>query len=271
MIYDCFTFFNELDLLEIRLNVLNDVVDKFVLVESSYTHSGMKKPLHFRENAARYAEFKDKLVAIEYIPPQDIILKKPYNFNWLLENSQRNSILPALDKLNANDNDIVIVSDLDEIPNPNKFQMAISMLDNGPVRFIEKMFYYYLNCIDEKMPYWGDSKNNIGSYAIKKSDLVKYSPQQFRLGNINQFIEDGGWHFSYLNGIDAIVTKIKSFLHFDWYDKPEYTNKSLIAQKIANGQDIFDRKEHHYAKCAMDNHPQYIKDNVSKYSHLIMP
>ena len=108
MIYDCFGFFNELDLMEIRLNVLKDVVEKFVLVEAGETHSRKTKPLYFKENAARFAEFRDRIVyvGIERFP--DVCVT-----DWARENYQRNAIADGLK--GAKDDD-VLVSDLDEIP-----------------------------------------------------------------------------------------------------------------------------------------------------------
>ena len=111
MIYDCFTFFNELDLLEIRLNVLNDVVDRFVLVEATKTHSGKDKPLYFNDNKERYKAFQHKVihVIVDDYPP--------FVTAWTYENHQRNAILRGLTQ--ANPDDAIMISDLDEIPRPD--------------------------------------------------------------------------------------------------------------------------------------------------------
>ena len=115
MIYDCFTFFNELDLLEIRLNILNDVVDKFVLVEATKTFSGKDKPLYYEQNKKRFAKFQDKIIHVivdDFPKPDD----KTQDVAFMMESYQRNAILWGLKS--AKDNDVVIIADLDEIPNP---------------------------------------------------------------------------------------------------------------------------------------------------------
>ena len=117
MIYDCFTFFNELDLLEIRLNILYEKVDFFVIVEANKTHTGKDKPFYVQESFARFERFKEK---IKYIQVTDM----PSGNAWTLENFQRNCIMRGLDKLA--DDDIVAISDLDEIINPDVFNRPIT-------------------------------------------------------------------------------------------------------------------------------------------------
>src|SRR5690349_24880068 len=115
MTYDCFTFFNELDLLEIRLNVLNPVVDKFVLVESTRTFQNKPKPLYFQQNATRFSAFKDKIIHIVVDQFPDFGDWTEAN-SWTLEHHQRNSINRGLTRCTRDD--VVIISDLDEIPRP---------------------------------------------------------------------------------------------------------------------------------------------------------
>ena len=136
MIYDCFSFFNELDLLEIRLNVLKDVVDKFVLVEAGETHSGKTKPLYFKENESRFAAFRDRIiyVCIERFP--DVCTT-----DWARENYQRNAIADGLK--GAKDDDVVLVSDLDEIPRPEKI---VEFAGRPGVKVFDQTYYaFYLN------------------------------------------------------------------------------------------------------------------------------
>lgn len=110
MLYDCFTFFNELDLLEIRLNILNDSVDKFVIVEATRTQNNKEKCLYFEENKARFAKFEDKIIHV-------VVKEFPQKLEqWTIENYQRNEIMRGL--VNCKDDDVIIISDLDEIPNP---------------------------------------------------------------------------------------------------------------------------------------------------------
>ena len=133
MIYDCFTFFNELDLLEIRLNILNEVVDKFVLVEATRTHRGNPKPLYFKENKKRFAPFLDKIIHIvvdSYEPVEKYIASKdsdPKLHSWAYENFQRHAIIHGLDDLK--DEDSLIISDLDEIPTAEAVRRAANASD----------------------------------------------------------------------------------------------------------------------------------------------
>ena len=140
MIYDCFTFFNELDLLEIRLNTLDKVVDKFVLVESIYTFQNNNKELFFDNNKSRFLKFKDKIIhiVVEELPDN---LTGDYYDSWKIEYYQRNAISIGLKS--AKLNDVIIISDLDEIPKPelilkyaNKSNICFFLLDT---------YIYYLN------------------------------------------------------------------------------------------------------------------------------
>ena len=126
MIYDCFSFFNELDILEIRLNTLNEVVDKFVLVEAPWTFTGNPKPLYFEENKERFKLFLDKIIHIVADqPPVSPTVTERENA-WIRESHQRNSINAGLN--NAKNNDLIIISDLDEIPNPQIIKKIIFLL-----------------------------------------------------------------------------------------------------------------------------------------------
>src|ERR1035438_6113570 len=140
MIYDCFTFFNELDLLEIRLNILNDYVDCFVLVESTKTHQGKDKPLHFSDNKNRYQKFLPKIIHIVVDQYPEYEGKSA----WILEHHQRNMILKGLK--DCTPDDIILISDLDEIPNPSK--IAEYAGKSGIKIFRQSMYYYFLNCIN---------------------------------------------------------------------------------------------------------------------------
>jgi beta-1,4-mannosyl-glycoprotein beta-1,4-N-acetylglucosaminyltransferase len=227
-------FFDEEMLLDLRLNTLNKFVDKFVIVESSYTHSGKDKKLIFDIN--KYSKFKDK---IHYIvlkdPPYGIeetnrnddegeVSRKEILNALKRENLQRDTILDGLK--DADKNDWVIISDLDEIPNLEN--LNFSNIKNKIIFFKQKVFYYKLN-LELKTLRW------IGSKACRKKDLK--SPQWLR--NIKDkiyskwrldilfsekkysdiyFIENGGWHFSFVKKPKDIEKKLKSYLHHREYD-----------------------------------------------------
>ena len=117
MIYDAFPFFNELDLLELRLKTLESVVDRFILVEATRTHTGHPKPLFFQENKSRFSAFLNR---IEHIVVDDY---PPFETAWTYENHQRNCIVRGLS--NAKPDDWILVSDLDEIPNPSMIEKCV--------------------------------------------------------------------------------------------------------------------------------------------------
>ena len=250
-IIDCFMFFDEEMLLELRLNTLNKFVDKFVIVESAYTHSGKEKKLIFDIN--KYPRFKEK---IDYIVVRDFpqgieqisnddsnleITNKEIMNALRRENFQRNAINRGL--ANADDNDWIIISDLDEIPDLSNINF--NSINNKIIFFKQKVFYYKLN-LELKTLRW------IGSKACKKKYLK--SPQwlrnvkdkiypKWRLDIIFSekkynnifFVENGGWHFSFVKTPEDIEKKLKSYLHHREYD--------LDPLGIENIKDLINSKE----------------------------
>ena len=190
-IYDAFLFFNELDLLDIRLNLLNDVVDKFVIIESTVTFSGKNKNLFYNENKDKFSKFKDKIIHIIVDDtPEDFhnlsFIEDPsskkdefknkilkylnestgwgrHEKQWGREIYQRESILNGL--LDCDDDDIIIISDVDEIPNPNEI-LSVKKEPNNVFEFKQNMFYYNINTLKErgwsgpKIAQWSTIKNN---------------------------------------------------------------------------------------------------------------
>ena len=227
-------FFDEEMLLELRLNTLDKFVDKFVIVESVYTHSGKEKKLIFDIN--KYPRFKEKInyivvrdfpQGIEQISNDDSnleITNKEIMNALRRENFQRNAINRGL--ANADDNDWIIISDLDEIPDLSNINF--NSINNKIIFFKQKVFYYKLN-LELKTLRW------IGSKACKKKYLK--SPQwlrnvkdkiyskwrldimfsEKRYNNIF-FVENGGWHFSFVKKPEDIEKKLKSYLHHREYD-----------------------------------------------------
>jgi hypothetical protein len=285
MIIDCFTFFNELDLLEIRLNTLKDEVDRFVLVESTRTHQGKSKPLYFSENRSRFKDFENRITVIVV----DDFPENPDNSAWVFEHHQRNCILRGL--RNCQPDDLILISDVDEIPNPATISSLLG--DSTMMIFRQKMYYYYLNCINSTA---SNKYSWNGTIKIRYKDIG--IPQELReismrlmglqnnklihrlywkawayfnltLKNIRiDSIDMGGWHFSYLGGTEAIIKKIEAFAHTE-YNNNHYKNAENIENAINHGQDIFGR-DFQYNFVPIDNtYPDYIKDNSSKFAHLI--
>ena len=137
MVYDCFQFFNELDILKLRLHVMAPVVDKFVISEATETFSGMKKPLYFDENREMFAEFADKIIHV-------VVDDTPEGDTHDRDTFQKNAVGRGLK--GCMDDDIIIFSDLDEIPNPMKVKEIISDCKEGVVyHMAQRLFYCYLN------------------------------------------------------------------------------------------------------------------------------
>jgi len=269
MIYDCFTFFNEFDLLEIRLNELDSVVDKFVLVEATKTFSGLEKPLYFENNKNFFDKFLGKIihVVVEEYPS----LKG----DWVIENYQRNAISKGL--INCKDEDIILISDCDEIPNPK------TILDNkdkpGLKIFEQNMYYYYFNLkasskwlSGTRMLFYKDLKNsfdNIDNYSktVIKELNIGTTPQKIRHINNGLLLKNAGWHFTYTGGVDMIVKKVKSFSHFR-----EVTNidKNKIEREIRTGNAQFNSDMFLFPVKIDHSFPKYIYNNKNKYKNFIL-
>ena len=285
MIYDCFTFFNELDLLEIRLNILKDHVDKFVIVEATKTHQGKSKPLFYSENKNRFEKFFDKIIHIVVDEYPDYEGKSP----WVLEHHQRNMIQKGL--VNCKPDDVIIISDLDEIPSPEKI---IEYKDTKGVKiFRQKMYYYFMNCVNSSQNEdyrWNGTvmvnyKDIIGPQYLRSMSMIVFGLYSEKLKyrlyalfrkiflyNIKGikivFVPDGGWHFSFLGGVETIIKKIEAFAHSE-YNKEEFKNVKNIEDAINKGKDILGR-DFSYKFVPLDNSfPEYILKNIDKYEYLL--
>jgi|GEM_PF-420199 len=285
-IYDCFSFFNELDLLEIRLNILDSVVDFFVLAEASVTHAGNPKPFYFEENKERYAKFLHKIIHIKVTDiPNDftdgastweLIKVHPAEqqeiwnlvslttlFNRATEPHygrdfwQKESIRRGL--VDCNDEDIIISSDLDEIPNPEVLKKLNTFFD--PEKFYsfqQNSYYYYLNMLKETD--WFGSR--MGTYG----KLKDYSYNELRK-QTNTTIPNGGWHFSFQGGAEKVKHKIENYSHAE-NNVEEYTNSDNIQKKISEGIDPFSRGNLTLVEIDL-TFPKYIRENLSQYKHMI--
>lgn len=274
MIYDCFSFFNELDILEIRLNILDGIVDKFVLVEATKTHSGKEKPLYYKDNIERFSKFKDKIIHIIVDEFPDI------NTSWEYENYQRNCIAKGL--ADAKENDIILISDVDEIPNPDAVRNNIN---NDEIKIFEQnMYFYYLNYLDIKEPIW-KSGTRMLTYKQFQNGLndIDFQYCEYFVEKLNKgttatkirmykdglYIKNGGWHFSYLGGTKAIINKITAFAHQE-FNNEQFKQENELIQKIYDGKDLYNRNEHLYRAVKLNpTYPKYILDNQEKYKNLI--
>ena len=262
-IYDCITYFDEDVILKIRLNVLFDVVDKFIISEGAFNHRGIKRKLNF--NIENYKEFSKKII---YLPVNDFPnLSDP----WNMLKHQRNSSLSLLKYLNKDD--YVIVSDVDEIPEPTKIcEFVNSNKDIGV--FEQLMFYYKLNILNETSPNWYGSKICKFRYFKSPEWLRAYKHKQYGWWRIDKpknikIIKDGGWHYSFLYNLDGIIKKISSYQHSE-YDNDNIKNKITLQNKINNKLDIFGRN-YKYRKISINKNtsPDYIIQNQEQLSEWI--
>lgn len=256
-IFDCFMYFDEEVVLDVRLNSLDKYVDYFVIVESNFTHKGDRRDLKFNHN--KFDKFKNKIIylvydkqpkGIETVNKNDSEDEKSrkYILNAALrENEQRNFIQDGLNK--AEDNDIILISDVDEIPNLS--EVKLNNINEKIIMFQQDMFYYKF---DLKVPdiVW------TGTKSCRKKDLLspqwlrnvkdrKYSPFRIdilfskkKYSNI-KFIGNGGWHFSNIKTAEEIEHKLKSYLHHREFDEQSLTVEE-IKNIIENKQAIYDLK-----------------------------
>ncbi len=266
-VYDCFPYFNEDHMVDLRLNILDKFVDKFVIVESTVDHQGKLKNLNFEIN--NYRKFKNKInyIVVDDTPNQ---IKKPHTGGEsLVEQHQRNSILKGLK--NAEEDDLIILSDVDEIPDLNKLNRFNK---NKYAVFSQKMFMYKINFLNLKENNWHGSrvclKKNLKSPQWLRNLKFKEYPF-WRIDKIRnlQIIKEGGWHFSYLQTPENISKKIQSFAHGE-FNKSHLISLENIYSKIQKGQDIFDRG-YNLKKIELDSSfPNYILENKEKLKKWII-
>lgn len=276
-IIDCFTFFNELDLLELRLRLLDDVVDLFVISEGNYTHSGNPKPFIFQMYRERFKKWEHKIFYIPCNLQVDDTIKfnkvdayTPEDGSWYLENMQRNALAYSNDKIKPED--VVLLSDLDEIPHPfllEQFKNNRSTLRSYPVSLVQKFSCFWIN-----YEMRGRDENWKGTVVIPGSDWISSYPQEFR-DNRNHYngIAFGGWHWSYLGGIDKIKTKIESFAHTE-FNRDEIKSEENLRKTLDEGKDIYNRDNIRFEKIDIDDVPSYpkkIKELLKQYPQFLKP
>ena len=242
-IIDCFTFYNELNMLKYRLNVLNNVVDYFILVEANQTHVGKPKKNYFEENKQMFEQFNDKIIHIVVdLPFNETNINISNNDQWTNEKHQRNCIKDGIvsikDKLT--NNDYIIISDVDEIPDPNMLvNIKNKTLNICDINSFSQDFYYY-NLNNKRNEKWTHSK--ILSY--KKYKELNTTCDNLRFYNSNILI-NGGWHLSYFGDANFIKNKLENFAHQE-YNSDRFTNTNTIENIIKNNLDLFSRDKHNH-------------------------
>ena len=270
-IYDCFMYFDEDLILDLRLNCLDNFVDKFIIVESNITHTGKPKALKFDIN--KFNKFKNK---INYYPLENLIIdkdlkiKKGWSQDHLVDQSIRNSIANYLD--DASENDWILISDIDEIPNPDK-------LNNFDISkkfafFEQELFCYKFNLRSTNESPWYGTRICVKKYLKSPQWLRNIKIQSKRtllskLINNYQIIKDGGWHFTSLKKPSELIIKLRSFAHSEMV-KPYMLNIDYLKKKIDNRQDIFGR-DLNLKKVQIDkNFPKYLLENKAMFSDFII-
>jgi beta-1,4-mannosyl-glycoprotein beta-1,4-N-acetylglucosaminyltransferase len=290
-IFDIFPFFNELDLLEIRLNILNPYVDYFVLSESTKTFSGLDKPLYYGENKKKFSKFNHKIIhnIIDQDASKEDLLLRGKKYNTQIEAQQRDTYQKDLIKnivlQKCNKDDIFIWSDLDEIPNPQIIKNINDFfVPNSIFHLAQKNYLGYLNLLevsgnikgmtDDFLPDENEQKKWLGSKIIDFNIFEKYTFTQLRnyIREANNYrISNGGWHWSYVGseGLDInkrIMKKIECAAH------TEYNNdniKSYISRIDENKDPLGRNYTEYIIETIDDSFPQYIIDNINKFDYLI--
>ncbi len=266
---DCFMYFDEDLVLDIRLNTLNDKVDKFIIAEATKDHAGENKKLNFRiEN---FSKFKDKIhyLIIEDLPTNVESKKKDWHENHMRDQFQRNSIERGYKEYG--DDDLIMISDIDEIPDPKKLQEF--NINNKYACFLQKNFQSKINLLNISHEDWPGTKICQKKYLKSPQWLrnlkTKKKPFWKIFSRKMQIINNGGWHFSFLKDPEAIKKKITSYSHQE-YNTKEFTNIDSIRKKISLGEDLFNRKIS-YKKLEIDkSFPEYIVKNKEKFKDWIL-
>ncbi len=290
-IFDCFMFSDEKMLLDIRLNVLNDYVDEFIIVESKYKHNGDLKEKFF--DLSHYSKFKNKIRYIYLNNEPDNIIQINGNLSeeqknkillhntYLRENYQRDMIARGIE--NANPNDFIIVGDIDEIPNLNDFDFKKNR--NKLIIFRQKMFYYKLNLFYKELVWTGSRaclKKNLKSPQWLRNVKSKKYPfwrldtifSKNKYNNI-MFVNEGGWHFTNMKTPEEIFSKFNSFLHnidfklsgLNLNDIKEMVSKKKIGYDHFADQRKVDRWNSQITLKPVDISllPKYISENKEKF------
>lgn len=265
-IYDCFTFFNELDLLEIRLQELWDTVDYFILSESNMSHSGKQKEYIFENNIARFEQYMSK---IRHIKVDDM---PTTHDSWVRERHQRKSIDRGLYDLSPED--IVIVSDLDEIPRADAIEMIKEDV-NDYTRYILSipMFQYKINFM------MINPATRVPNIMVVRGRAIT-NPQREREFTFHWIakpedtvmIDHGGWHFSYFGDNDHAITKIQNFAHTET-DNPTMIQNHNLDYFVANkcGHHGLNHPERYEYVVVDDYFPACIYQHLDKWADMIIP
>jgi len=274
-VYDCFPFYNEFEVLKIRMEELWDVVDYFVLVELVTTHKGIPKPLYFEENRAQFTKYLDKIIHVvvrdlpEDAPVIDEKNLQAWNYRdvkaWTREHYQRNCIMRGLSS--CRNGDIVIISDVDEIPRSALFPQILAQLSKSETESLKKgqagvnaialvqpINYFHLNKPSPTDPHHTGWK---GSVFTNYQNLKQTTPQYLREHRWEfPSIPQGGWHFSHMGGRDKVKLKKASTVDGN-------------ADGIVNSDAKIDAEIASLKPVPIDSSfPKYVRDHVDYFKQI---
>lgn len=274
-IYDCFCYYNEDMLLKLRLDTLWEQVDYFVLCESVLTISGQPKPLYF--DPFKFEKYQSKIRHL-------VVRDYPFETNdaWRNERFQRNFLVNGL--FDAQDQDLILVSDVDEIPNPELLKnYDASRYLRGD--FEQRGYAYFLNNLNVKngkpVPWFGSKITTYGYFKkhfleiervrnTKFSGLFKPLKKLYFKNFQVQTIKQGGWHFTWIGNFQRIIQKLEGFAHQE-FNKPEYKNPQVIEAKIRNGEDILLREGFEYEMQPLNaQFPEALINNLDFYKQWLI-
>lgn len=280
MIFDCIPFFNELDILKLRMEILDPYVDYFVLEESTVTFSGEDKKMIFAQNRQLFDKFKDKIryVAVTDSPMSGVTTHERDKY-------QKNQLIRALS--DCRPEDIIIFSDVDEIPNPDTLLQVIEHFDAGKIYHLaQRMFYCFLNMEEisgnllsitgefsgvEKKQWLGTKVCSFGSLPtegiVYLREVSPTDPKSVR-------VADGGWHFGYMGGdgerdvAKRIGIKVQAAAHQE-YNNNRYLKEAV--DRLLCGEDIFGRSAQFKRVEIDETYPVYLREHQEEYDFLMAP
>jgi beta-1,4-mannosyl-glycoprotein beta-1,4-N-acetylglucosaminyltransferase len=279
MIYDCFTFYNELDLLQVRLHELHEVVDRFVLVEATQTFQGKPKPLFFKDNAAAFARYADKIihVVVEF-PACDLtsqLATRPRNAIWARQHYQRDQIAQGLSK--ASPGDLIIVSDLDEIISASKLREAIAKRGPHDLTIFEMPIHTGFvnrrvrNTVWEKGPRMIEFSDFPGAEHLRLTKICASSHlgnnalgrlytryQNYMLRSVANricIIADSGWHMTSIGDWNCYRTKVQAISEVERANRAEFQCKEAFERRLSETTTTVDPSEL----------PKFIRENLESF------
>jgi beta-1,4-mannosyl-glycoprotein beta-1,4-N-acetylglucosaminyltransferase len=276
MVYDAFQFFNEVDILLLRMHILSDVVDRFVISESTVTFSGNPKPLYYEENKDRFREFQDRIIHV-------VVDDTPMDCDaFVRDHHQKCAVKRGLE--GCSPDDIIIFSDVDEIPNPETLKKLLPHVEPDKIYMLaQRLFYCYLNMeeVSGKLlsvtgdfpgvarPMW------LGTKVCRYSLLDKYTTEELRNKEqqaVGVRVADGGWHFGYMGGgsgmsmENRVKYKVRSAAHQDYNNWKTFLK---IRKNLHSHKDMFGRDCEMEVVPIDDSYPKYLREHLKDYDYLI--